>query len=519
LIYQFDEFVLDSARRELRKSGELIAVEPQVFDLLEFLITNRERVVSNDDLIEAVWDGRIVSETTVATRINAVRRAIGDSGERQKFIRTVARKGYRFVAEVQDRHAQNAERVETPMVQAPGLPDRPSISVLPFANISGDPEQEYFADGITEDLITALSQFRWLFVIARNSSFAFKGKSVDAKQIARDLGVRYLLEGSVRKAGNRLRISGQLVDASTGTHLWADRFDGALEDVFDLQDKVTASVVGAIGPKLQQAEIERAKRKPTASLDAYDYYLRGLAQLHHSDKESTDQALRLFYRAVEYDRDFASGYGMAAWCYVIKKVNGWASDYAQDVTEATRLARRATELGRDDAVALCWGGFTLAYVAGDIDTGMSFVGQALELNRNLAAAWDCSGWVRIFLGEHELAIEHFQQALRLSPRDPGLWHTQVGMAYAHLLAGHNDEAALLVQEALHHRPTFVGAVRILAASKALGGRAEDAKKAVERVLQLDPTIRVSNLKDRVSHLRPHDFAKYADGLRKAGLPE
>jgi TolB-like protein/Flp pilus assembly protein TadD len=518
LICEFDDFVLDSARRELRKAGDLIAVEPQVFDLLEYLIAQRERVVSNDDLIEAVWGGRIVSETTVATRINAVRRAIGDNGERQKFIRTVPRKGYRFVAEVQDRNAQNSERVSL-VVQAPELPDRPSISVLPFANVSGDPEQEYFADGITEDLITALSQFRWLFVIARNSSFAFKGKSVDSKQIARDLGVRYLLEGSVRKAGNRLRISGQLVDASTGTHLWADRFDGALEDVFDLQDKVTASVVGAIGPKLQQAEIERAKRKPTASLDAYDYYLRGLAQLHHSDKESTDQALRLFYRAVEYDSDFASGYGMAAWCYVIKKVNGWTSDYAQDVTEATRLARRATELGRDDAVALCWGGFTLAYVAGDLDTGTALVGQALELNRNLAAAWDCSGWVRIFLGEHELAIEHFRQALRLSPRDPGLWHTQAGMAYAHLLAGHNDEASSLVQEALLHRPTFVGAVRILAASKALGGRAEEAKKAIERLLELDPTMRISNLKDRISHLRPHDFARYADGLRKAGVPE
>ena len=258
-----------------------------------------------------------------------------------------------------------------------GLPDKPSIAVLPFTNISGDPDQEYFADGITDDITTALSQFRWLFVIARNSSFVFKGKRVDSRQIARELGVRYLLEGSVRKAGNRLRITGQLVDASSGAHLWADRFDGAVDDVFDLQDKVTASVVGAIGPKLEQAEISRARRKPTESLDAYDYYLRGMACLHQSSKESTSEALQLFSRAIELDADFASAYGMAAFCYDLRKWNSWMADPKKEAAEAERLARRAIALGKDDALALCTGGFALVHVAGDLDYGAACIDRAL----------------------------------------------------------------------------------------------------------------------------------------------
>ena len=277
-------------------------------------------------------------------------------------------------------------RQPTPSAEAARsrLPDKPSIAVLPFQNMSGDPEQEYFADGIVEEIITALSRMRWLFVIARNSSFTYKGRAVDVKQVGRELGVRYVLEGSVRKAANRVRITGQLIDASTGAHLWADRFDGALEDIFDLQDQVTASVVGAIAPKLEQAEIERAKRKPTESLDAYDYYLRGMASFHQGTREANDEALPLFYRAIELDPDFASAYGMAAWCYAQRKMNGWVTDRAQEIAETARLARRAAELGKDDAVALCAGGFALAYVVGDLDDGGAMIDRALVLNPNLA---------------------------------------------------------------------------------------------------------------------------------------
>jgi adenylate cyclase len=236
--------------------------------------------------------------------------------------------------------------------------------------MSGDPEQEYFADGIVEEIITALSRMRWLFVIARNPSFTYKGRAIDVKQVGRELGVRYVLEGGVRKAANRVRITAQLIDASTGAHLWADRFEGALEDIFDLQDRVTASVVGAIAPKLEQAEIERAKHKPTESLDAYDYYLRGLATLYPRTRELNDEALRLFYKAIELDPEFSSAYGMAAWCYARRKGSRWMVDRVKETAETARLAPRVVELRKEDAVALSRGGFALAYVVGDLTTAL-----------------------------------------------------------------------------------------------------------------------------------------------------
>jgi len=409
--------------------------------------------------------------------------------------------------------------VPQPQVSILTLPDKPSIAVLPFQNMSGDPEQEYFSDGVVEEIITALSRFRQLFVIARNSSFAYKGKSPDIRQVGRELGVRYVLEGSVRKAANRLRITGQLIDSSTGTHLWADRFEGGVEDVFELQDHVTSSVIGAIAPKLEQAEIERSKHKPTERLAAHDYYMRGLPSFYRGTKESVSEALRLFFKAIELDPEFASAYGMAAWCYVWRKMNGWTTNPAEDVIEARRIARRATELGGDDAVALCCGGYALAYVVGDVENGVAFIDQALVLNPNLAAAWSFSGWVRIFLGEHDAAIERLARAMRLSPRDPTLFHMRIGIAYAHFHAGRYDEASLWAIDGLRDAPNILGGLRILAASKALAGQLDEARNAIRSLLEFDPALRISNLKDRISPLRASDFAKYADGLRKAGLPE
>jgi TolB-like protein len=297
------------------------------------------------------------------------------------------------------------------------LPDKPSIAVLPFQNMSGDPEQEYFADGMVDEIITALSRFRSLFVIARNSTFTYKGRSADVKQVGRELGVRYVLEGGVRKAANRVRIIGQLIDTTTGTHIWADRFEGGLEDAFDLQDRVTASVVGAIAPKLEQAEIERAKRKPTESLDAYDYYLRGRAHAIRWTREGNSEALQMFYKAIDLDPDFASAYGMAAFCYSQRKGFGWVANRRQEIAETAELARRAAALGRDDAVALGAGGWALALVVGDLDDAGAFIDRALELNPNLAVTWQFSGWVRVWLGEPEVAIEHLARGMRLSPLD------------------------------------------------------------------------------------------------------
>jgi TolB-like protein/Tfp pilus assembly protein PilF len=528
--FLFGDYVLDIDRRELKRGSDLISIGPQVFDLLVYLLQNRERVVSKDDLLEAVWCGRIVSESTLTSRINAVRKALGDSGERQLLIRTVARKGFRFVGEVREKQKsgdQGSAKLPPPMSRdeirdapALALPDKPSIAILPFQNMSGDPEQEYFADGVVEEIITAISRMRWLFVIARNSSFTYKGRDVDVEKVGCELGVRYVLEGGVRKAANRVRITGQLIDAATGRHLWADRFEGSLEDIFDLQDQVTASVVGAIAPKLEQAEIERATRKPTESLDAYDYYLRAMANLYQWTKESNGEALRLLHRAIELDPNFASAYGVAAWCYVWRKTQGWITDGAQEAAEATRLARRAVELGKDDAIALSAGGYALAHIAGDLDSGVAYIERALELNPNLAGTWLNSGWVRVWLGEPEVAIEHLARAMRLSPLDPILFRMQGAIASAHLFAGRYDEASSWAEKALRENPNHQQALRVAAASHALAGRLEEAQKAIARMRQLDPNVHISNLKDRLPAFRqPENLARYLEGLRKAGMSE
>jgi TolB-like protein/class 3 adenylate cyclase len=399
------------------------------------------------------------------------------------------------------------------------LPDKPSIAVLPFTNMSGDPEQDYFADGMVEEIITALSHMRWLFVIARNSSFTYKGRAVDVKQVGRELGVRYVLEGSVRKAGERVRITGQLIDATTGVHLWADRFDGTLEDVFDLQDQVTANVVGAIAPRLEQAEIERAKRKPTESLGAYDYFLRGMAAVHTWEREAHQKALAHFNKAIELDPNFASAYGMAARCYSWRKVCGWMVEPAKETAETVRLARRAAELGQDDALALCTAGMALAYVAGELEDGDALIDQALALNPNLAWAWLFSGWVKVWLGEPEAVIERELHAMRLSPHDPHLFNMQAAIAAGYFLAGRYPEALSWAKTAKRAQMNAPLQPLVAAASAALSGDVAETKIAMAQVHRLVPNLRLANLKDFVPSRRPEDFARWTDGLRKAGLPE
>jgi adenylate cyclase len=400
------------------------------------------------------------------------------------------------------------------------LPDKPSIAVLPFTNMSGDPEQDYFADGMVDDIITALSHFKALFVIARNSSFTYKGRAVDVKQVGRELGVRYVLEGSVRKAANRVRITGQLVDAATGAHLWAERFDGGLGDVFDLQDRVTESVVGAIAPAVEKAEIERAKRKPTDSLDAYDHYLRGLAAVYQWTRESLSEALRLFNKASEIDREFASAYGLAARCYNWRATNGWINDKESEIAEAIRLARRAVQFGKDDAIALSMAGHAIARMAGEVEAGMALIDRALALNPNLAAAWLSGGWLKVWLGEPDKAISSFAHAMRLSPIDPHLFNMLAGTASAHLIADRYDQARVWAEMALQDNPDHQPGLRIAAASNAMAGRPEQARQAAARLQQLNPALRVSTLKDVVGpYRRAEDISRLEEGLRQAGLPE
>lgn len=523
--FLFSDCVLDPERRELTRAAKAVAVGPQVFDLLLYLIRNRDRVVSKDHMIEAVWGGRIVSESTLTSHINAVRKAIGDSGEEQHLVRTVPRKGFRFVGDVTEAQAaarvSNEESGPATDVSRPGplLPSKPSIAVLPFQNLSGDHEQAYFADGVVEEIITALSRVRWLFVIARNSSFTYQGRDVDLKQVGEELGVGYVLEGSLRKAGDRIRITGQLIEASTGTHLWAERFEGRLEDIFELQDEIAASVAGAIAPQVELAEIQRAKNKPTASLNAYDCYLRGIAHMHRGTQEAIEEALSLFQRSIELDPDFAAAHAMAAWSYFWRKVNGWTEDRAHEIAEGERLARRAVELGRDDAVALTRGGHALAHLAGDLDSGIALLDRAVFLNPNLASTWFLGGFLRTWHGDCEDAIEHFERAMRLSPVDPELYRMQAGIAMAHLFAGRIETASRWAERSYSNLPSFLMVAALIAATRALGGRQEDARRAIEEVRKLDPGLRVSNVPDWLPIRRPEHLSIFADGLRKAGLAE
>ena len=523
LRYLFEEYAFDTDRREMHRGADVVSVAPQVFDLLDYLIRNRERVVSKDDLINTIWNGRSVSDAALTTRLNAARSAIGDSGEEQRLIKTLPRKGFRFVATVREAERSVSAAVADNPVEPPklvlSLPDKPSIAILPFTNLSSDPEQEYFADGMVEDIITALSRFKALFVIARNSSFTYKGRAVDVKQVGRELGVRYVLEGSVRKASGRLRITGQLIEAVTGVHLWADHFDGPLEDVFDLQDKIVEKVVGAISPRVQLAEIERSRRKPVESLDAYDCFLRGIAGVNSFDRIATEEALKLFYRAIEMDPSFPTPYGLAARAYMHKKVQGWTDDADWEEAETRRLALRVAAIGQDDALALSWAGLALAYVCREYEMGAAFAEQALSLNQNLAAVVVNRGNINSFVGEQEKAIEHFTHGLRLSPLDPEIFRVEGALAIALLLLGRYQEAIDWSTNSLARQPNWTRSVRTSAAAHALAGNLDEARKAMGRLRELNPTLRISRLPQMLPYIWPKDLATWTEGLRLAGLPE
>jgi len=398
------------------------------------------------------------------------------------------------------------------------LPDKPSIAVLPFQNMSGDPEQEYFADGVVEDIITALSRFKSLFVIARNSSFTYKGKAVDIKQVGRELGVRYVLEGSVRKSAGRVRITGQLIDSATGAHVWADRFDGKLEDVFGLQDQITTSVVGELMTNVQAAEFERANRKPTASLDAYDCYWRALAQHVKYTKSGTDAALAYFCKAVELDDAFALAYSVAGVVYAVRRQNQWMVNVAQETSEAIRLARYAIELDQMDEAVLCRSGFVLAYLAGELDLGADCIRRGLAINPNYAVGWQNSAWVQIFLGNHQTALEHIRQYERLSPRDPSLIQSKLQSAFVHVFQGHYEEAAHLAEQISSERPTFAPGWRVLAISKALAGDVASANIATKKALEFDPSQTASTLITLMPLRRAVDVDRWKQGYLRAGFP-
>jgi TolB-like protein/Flp pilus assembly protein TadD len=399
------------------------------------------------------------------------------------------------------------------------LPDKPSLALLPFQNLSSDPEQEYFADGMVEEITTAIARLPWLFVIARNSAFTYKGKPVNVKQVAQELGVRYVLEGSVRKAGNRVRITGQLIDTTTGAHIWADRFDGALDDIFELQDRVASSVAGTIEPKLRQSEIERASRKPTANLTAYDLYLRALARSYRYTDEGLAEAVVLARQALAIDPSYAPAAALVGRCRWVQRVQGWGALSDEDVGEACRLARQALEAERDDAETISQAAWTLFFLAGEAAMAAAALDRALTLNPNAAHAWLVRGNIHALRNQPEAAIEAIERARRLSPFDPYSFFYAAAIAAAHFAARRFEQAIEWADRSLHDQPRLVTAIRLKVAALAHLGHLDEARAELSRVLATDPKLTIAGFREYAHFAAPEVLKLFVTGLRLAGLPE
>jgi len=527
LRFVFGDNVLDLARRELRRESELVRVDPQVFDLLIYLIENRHRVVSKDDMLAAIWAGRIVSESALATRIFAARNAIGDNGKAQNLIRTASRKGFRFVGEVRVESSEDLPTLPKDGTAEPRptlpLPDRPAIAVLPFQNMSGDPEQDYFSDGISEDIITGLSKLRWFFVIARNSSFAYKGKSIPLKQIGEELGVGYLLEGSVRKSGDRVRITAQLNSAATGSQLWAERYDRDLAEVFAVQDEITEAIVSAIAPQIYAAENFRARRKPPESLDAWHLVMRALWQFWRVTREDNVAAQVLLEKAIAVDPDYAQALAVLAASHVLGTSMGW-EDRTISVPLAERAALAAVRADGDDP----WAHAALAGVhvcLGRSEDALAEFEQALALNPNFALALAHYGQMLSWAGRSEDGIIAARRALRLSPRDPYSAIVAYLAAGAEFLGGNYEEAVRLAREAIRQRPDFVGVYRVLTAAAVMAGETALAKASLQELRRAQPNISLAWIAEhfpvtqdeRASGAFRRARELYLEALRRAGL--
>src|SRR3954462_1539275 len=512
LLLQFEDFSLDMRRRELRREGDLLTLEPKVFDLLVFLIENRDRVVTRDELITHVWNGRIVSESALATCINASRSALNDSGEQQRLIKTLPRKGILFVGDVRQQVAPAAELPHE--AEPPALPDKPSIAVLPFQNLSSDPEQEYFADGVVEDIIAALSRISWLFVIARTSSFVYKGKAVDIKRVGSELGVRYVLEGSVRRSGSRIRIAAQLVEAESGRHLWGDRCDRSYSDIFDLQDEITTSVIGAIEPNLRKVEVERVRRKRPDNLGAYDLVLRALPHTYSHRAEDADAAIPYLLKALELEPGYPAAHASLAWCYHFLYRLGLRP---QDRTRAIEHARAALTGGTDDATTLGISGFVISMDERDYATGLDLFDRALSLSSSNVFALSCSALILSMMGRFDAAIERAQHALRFSPFDSLNYLSYNALVVCHLCSGRYADAREAGRRSVQINPRFSVCHVFLAAALAMCGRVDEAKAQAERALTLEPTFTVNRFL-ATAGFDARVFDKLSNAWAIAGLP-
>jgi len=508
----FGRFCLDLARGGLLRDGKPVPLGNRALDILVVLASANGEIVTKDQLMAQVWPGRVVEENNIQVHVSALRKALDDGSNTGSCVVTVPGRGYRLVGTPSPASADRAAAEAVPEAA-----EQPSIAVLPFQNMSDDPDQDHFADGIVEDIITGLSRFQWLSVVARNSSFAYRGRAIDVRQIGRELGARFILEGSVRKTADRIRITAQLIDTATGTHVWADRFDGGLEHAFDLQDQVTASVVGAIEPAVLRVESQRATRKPAAT--AWEHVAQGIAAQRRLTREANAEALQSFQQAIQLDPNLAAAYTFASQCYTWAKSFGWFTDPAAESAEGARLARRALDLGRDDAAILTTAGFGLAYLQGDLDVATDAVARARALNPNSPTALGLQGWINVWGGEPELALADVERAMQLSPSDLFSFAWCCVGAYAHFACGRYDDALSWAERTLRERSDYLPAARMIVASVALGGRPESPEMSLARLRQLDPMLRLSNLREQMPFRRAEDLARLTDGLRKGGLPE
>jgi adenylate cyclase len=519
LLYLFEECVVDTDRRELRRQANLIPLEPKVFDLLVHLIERRERVISKDDLLASLWDGRIVSESALSTCINAARSAIGDSGDAQRLIKTLPRKGVRFIGEVRENQAQTgAVEVRRPPF---ALPDRPSIAVLPFANLGGDPRQEYFSDGISGDIITELSRFSELMVIARNSTFQYKGKAVDVREVGRELGVRYVLEGSIRRNGDRIRINAQLIDATTGANRWADRYDRDLRDVFAVQDEVTRTIVALLVAHVNNAEAERTLLKPPAAWEAYDYYMRAADAFGLDGRRylpaSLHEARRLLEQSLSIDSGYARAYALLSWTYVHTYVEPLDGDYLnpRGLDHAYELAKKAVQLDANLPQAHSHLGWALLFKRRH-GAAIAEWERARALNPNFIDHYYGLGLV--YAGEPAKAIEMLEANSRLDPFQHHVSHYPI-IGHAYYMCRRYAEAVPPLREGASRSPNIRIIPLWLAAAYAQLGQLAEAHVEAAEVRRIEPGFTIDKWKCTTVYKNPDDAEHLFDGLRKAGLPE
>jgi TolB-like protein len=515
--FNFDNHILDTDRRELRRSGELVAMQPQVFDLLVHLLKYRDRVVSRDDLIALVWGGRIVSDSTLDSRINAARNAIGDNGKEQRLIRTIPRKGIRFVGAVNgpcDAQAASSGEAEQPH-SGLALPDRPAIAVLPFDNMSGDREQEYFSDGISEDIITALSKLRWFFVIARNSSFTYKGRAVHMRQVATELGVRYVVEGSVRRSGDRVRITAQLNDTATGSHIWAEHYDRKLVDVFAVQDEITDAIVTAIEPQIYAAENFRSRRKPPNSVDAWDLVMRALSHHWRVTRPDSLTAQALLERAIAIDPNYGQALALFATNHMFGVHLGW-TDLATAAPAAEQAALAAIAADSEDAWAHTALG-SVYFSTRRLDHSLAEFELALQLNPNFSLAQGYYALALCYSGRWTDAYAATQRAIRQSPRDPSSAIYYGVAAYAQFVGRNYQDAIALAREATRQRGDLTGAYRVLTVAAGMTGQIELARSALHELRRTQPNISLAWIATQLPWKYDADREHYLEGFRRAGL--